>query len=74
MIQLTVPYIPGFLAFREADPIVDLYNELMASAPQYEPDVSITLLTHFLPSKLCTTYSYAQVKFEKNELCHTQKL
>jgi hypothetical protein len=29
-------------------------------------------LTHFLPSKLCTTYSYAlvEVKFEKNEWCH----
>jgi hypothetical protein len=30
-------------------------------------------LTHFLPSKLCTTYSYAQVKFEKNEWCRTKK-
>jgi hypothetical protein len=30
-------------------------------------------LPHFLPSKLCTTYSYAQVKFEKNEWCHTKK-
>jgi hypothetical protein len=28
------------------------------------------VLTHFLPSKLCTTYSYAQVKFKKNEWCH----
>jgi hypothetical protein len=27
-------------------------------------------LTHFLPSKLSTAYSYAQVKFEKNEWCH----
>jgi hypothetical protein len=26
-------------------------------------------LTHFLPSKLRTTYSCAQVKFEKNEWC-----
>jgi hypothetical protein len=26
-------------------------------------------LTHFLPSKLPTTYSFAQVKFEKNEWC-----
>jgi hypothetical protein len=24
------------------------------------------LLTHFLPSKLCTTYSYAHANFEKN--------
>jgi hypothetical protein len=30
-------------------------------------------LTHFLPSKLRTTYSYAQVKFEKNEWCHQKK-
>jgi hypothetical protein len=27
-------------------------------------------LTHFLPRKLRTTYSYAQVKFEKNEWWH----
>jgi hypothetical protein len=29
-------------------------------------------LTNFLPSKLCTTYSYAQIKFEKNEWCHKE--
>jgi hypothetical protein len=32
--------------------------------------ISYIYLTHFLPIKLCTTYSYAQVKFEKNEWCH----
>jgi hypothetical protein len=31
-------------------------------------------LTHFLPSKSHTTYSYAQVKFEKNEWCHQKKI
>jgi hypothetical protein len=29
--------------------------------------------THFLPSKLRTTCSYAQVKLEKNEWCHKKK-
>jgi hypothetical protein len=33
----------------------------------------LKMLTHFLPSKLCATYSYAQVKFEKNEWCHKKK-
>jgi hypothetical protein len=32
--------------------------------------VCVFFLTHFLPSKLRRTYSYAQVKFEKNEWCH----
>ncbi|XP_005100019.1 endonuclease V [Aplysia californica] len=39
MIQLTQPYIPGFLAFREVPALVDLYHEMEKSAPQYLPDL-----------------------------------
>ncbi|CAG5132268.1 unnamed protein product [Candidula unifasciata] len=39
MIQLTHPYVPGYLAFREVQPLVDLYNQLRVAAPQYLPDV-----------------------------------
>ncbi|BFZ14536.1 hypothetical protein BsWGS_17575 [Bradybaena similaris] len=38
-IQLTQPYVPGYLAFREVQPLVDLYNHLRVAAPQYLPDV-----------------------------------
>jgi hypothetical protein len=33
----------------------------------------LTTLTHFLPNKLCTTYSYAQVKFDKIAWCHKKQ-
>jgi hypothetical protein len=33
----------------------------------------ISVLTHLLPNKLCATYSYAQIKFEKNWWCHQKK-
>ncbi|KAL8584887.1 hypothetical protein ACOMHN_037590 [Nucella lapillus] len=39
MIKLTAPYIPGFLAFREVGPLVELYNTMMEKDPQYKPHV-----------------------------------
>ncbi|XP_076471112.1 uncharacterized protein LOC143301009 [Babylonia areolata] len=39
MIQLTAPYIPGFLAFREVDSLLRLYKTMLKNAPQYKPDV-----------------------------------
>jgi hypothetical protein len=41
------------------------WKKMMQSNLQRED--TLETLTHFLPSKLCTTYSYAQVKFAKNE-------
>ena len=37
-IKLTEPYIPGFLAFREAQHILDLIAELRDKRPDLEPD------------------------------------
>ena len=37
-IQLTEPYIPGFLAFREAHHILELIEELRHKRPELEPD------------------------------------
>ena len=39
MVKLTQPYIPGFLAFREVDHLVDLYRDLKSKTPQYLPEV-----------------------------------
>ena len=44
MIQLTAPYIPGFLAFREVDSIIQLYKAMLKNAPCYKPDVRFHLL------------------------------
>jgi len=39
MIQLTQPYIPGFLAFRECDHIIQLLDELKESQPEFLPQL-----------------------------------
>lgn len=40
MIQLTQPYIPGFLAFREMDFMIQLYKNVKENNTQYTPQVS----------------------------------
>ena len=37
-VELTAPYIPGFLAFREVDFLLELLDELRRSAPQLLPE------------------------------------
>ena len=37
--QLTIPYIPSYLAFREIDPLMDLITQQMNTQPQLTPDV-----------------------------------
>lgn len=39
MVRLTQPYVPGFLAFREADFLVELLETLRQKQPQLFPDV-----------------------------------
>lgn len=39
MIKITEPYIAGFLAFREVNPIIDLLTELRRDNPKLMPDV-----------------------------------
>lgn len=41
MVQLTAPYISGFLAFREAPPLQELVEELRVLSPEYIPQVII---------------------------------
>ncbi len=41
MVHLTAPYIPGFLAFREADPLLRLIEAQRSSHPQFNPDAII---------------------------------
>ena len=40
MIKLTAPYIPGYLAFREANFLVDKINRLQSTKPGLIPQVS----------------------------------
>ena len=39
MVQLTAPYIPGFLAFREADFLVEKVRKLRTEQPELLPQV-----------------------------------
>jgi endonuclease V len=39
IVQLTQPYISGFLAFREVDHLVALINQLRTNHPEFLPDV-----------------------------------
>jgi deoxyinosine 3'endonuclease (endonuclease V) len=39
MFKVTLPYIPTFLAFREAGPLAALYEEVRQKHPQWLPDV-----------------------------------
>lgn len=48
MIQLTQPYIPGFLAFREMDFMIQLYNSVKENNTQYTPQVSTGCLDTLL--------------------------
>jgi len=39
IVQLTEPYIPGFLAFREATPIIKMMNRLKVERPEMYPQM-----------------------------------
>ena len=39
MIELTAPYVPGYLAFREADPLVQMVREQRECKPEATPEV-----------------------------------
>ena len=41
MIQLTTPYIPGFLAFRESQFFVEKIEKLSRSQPELTPQVRV---------------------------------
>ena len=39
LVQITEPYVPGFLAFREVKHLISLYNDLLTLHPEYKPEV-----------------------------------
>lgn len=41
MVELTAPYIPGFLAFREADFLIKKLEQLQKSKPDIMPQAII---------------------------------
>ena len=50
MIELTAPYVPGYLAFREAGPLVKMIREQMKDKPEFTPQVR----TLFVETARCT--------------------
>ncbi|KAK3841888.1 MAG: putative endonuclease FLJ39025-like protein [Linnemannia gamsii] len=38
-VKLTLPYIAGYLAFREVEPLLDLISTLRSTRPEFEPQV-----------------------------------
>ena len=55
MVELTAPYIPGFLAFREADFLVEKIDALRETNPEILPQVrkKFDNLISFLKFSLC---------------------
>ena len=39
MVELTAPYVPGYLAFREAEPLIQLINSQREIKPELTPQV-----------------------------------
>ena len=39
MVELTAPYVPGYLAFREAESLVQLINSQRENKPELTPQV-----------------------------------
>ena len=39
VVKMTEPYVPGFLAFREVNHLVDLVNDIKKNAPEFLPQV-----------------------------------
>ena len=39
VVKMTEPYVPGFLAFREVNHLVDLVNDLKKNSPEFLPQV-----------------------------------
>jgi hypothetical protein len=50
MVKLTLPYISGFLAFREAPHLLAELNTLKQSAPEFYPQVCCAVLSHPMAS------------------------
>ena len=44
MVELTAPYVPGYLAFREAAPLVALVNRQRENKPELTPQVKVAIL------------------------------
>lgn len=41
MVEMSAPYIPGFLGFRETPPLVDLLDEVRLSRPELTPQIVV---------------------------------
>ncbi len=39
MVELTMPYIPGYLAFREVPALLDLVEHVRTNKPEFLPQV-----------------------------------
>lgn len=53
MVTLTTPYLPGYLAFREAEPLVALVTRQMEEQPNFTPDALLVDGNGQLHPRLC---------------------
>ena len=62
MVQLTAPYVPGYLAFREAEPLVELINSQRETKPELTPQVTAWVVLQFeVPGLVFLPAALAQV-------------
>ncbi|GAB5359415.1 hypothetical protein AAMO2058_000542000 [Amorphochlora amoebiformis] len=59
--EMKFPYIPGFLAFREIDAIVDLFKKLIKENPKLSPDITVVDGNGILHHRSCGLASHAGV-------------
>jgi deoxyinosine 3'endonuclease (endonuclease V) len=73
-VRITEPYIPGYLAFREAPHFVDLVDQLRREHPELSPDVwAMRCCTCVAKMSLFIGLIFAQVLFvDGNGLLHHQ--
>ena len=62
--KVNIPYVPGFLGFRECDPIVEIYKHLIQNYPQFKPDVAIIDGNGILHPRQCGFASHLGVTLD----------
>ena len=74
MVELTAPYVPGYLAFREAEPLVQLINSQRENKPELTPQVrEINLNLNLVFFYLATLISKKVILVDGNGVLHPSR-